>query len=196
MLTLLAAPDAARAESAREREYKIKAAFVYNFIKFIDWPEEKKTDKDAPITIGILGPNTFVKAFDPLKNKQVKGRGLVIKQFEEREKLEKSRKKNDSAWKETLEALKKCKVVFICTCESKKPKVSVEIIKALKGSGILVVGEVPGFLENGGVVNFLVKNEKVRFEINLASAERNGLEIRSRLLKLATRVVKEEKSKK
>ncbi len=194
MLTLLAAPDAVRAESAREREYKIKAAFVYNFIKFIDWPEEKTPDKDKPITIGVVGSKTFVKAFDPVKNKQVKGRRLAIKRFEDWDKLKESQKKNDSAWKEKLEALKKCQVLFICACESGTKEAPVEIIKALKGSGVLVVGEMPGFLEKGGVINFVMEKKKIRFEINSTSAKRNKLKIRSQLLKLARRVYKEKPS--
>lgn len=194
LVALFIDPPAVQAESAREREYKIKAAFVYNFIKFIDWPEEKTPDKDEPITIGVVGSDVFVKAFDPVKNKQVKGRRLAIKRFEEWDKLKKSQKKNDSAWKDKLEALKKCQVLFICTCESGTKEVPVEIIKALKGSGVLVVGEVPGFLEKGGVINFVTENKKVRFEINSTSAKRNKLKIRSQLLKLAKRVYKEEPS--
>lgn len=194
LAVLFAASGAVRAEAVREREYKIKAAFVYNFIKFIDWPQEKTPDKDKPITIGVVGSDTFVKAFDPVKNKQVKGRRLAVKRFEKWDKLKKSQKKNDSAWKEKLEALKKCRVLFICACESGTKEVPVEIIKALKGSGVLVVGEVPGFLEKGGVINFVMENKKVRFEINSTSAKRNKLKIRSQLLKLAKRIYKEEPS--
>ncbi len=194
MLPLFTAPPAVRAESASEREHKIKAAFVYNFIKFIDWPQEKTPDKNKPITIGVVGSDTFVKAFDPVKNKQVKGRRLAIKRFGDWDKLKESQKKNDSAWKEKLEALKKCRVLFICSCESGKNKVPVEIIKALKGSGVLLVGEVPGFLEKGGVINFVTENKKVRFEVNSTSAKRNKLKIRSQLLKLAKRIYKEEPS--
>ena len=194
LTVLFAAPPAVRAESAREREYKIKAAFVYNFIKFVDWPEENTPDKDKPITIGVLGSDVLIKAFGPIKNKEAKGRRVVIKRFEDRDKLEESRKKNDSAWKEKIEALKKCRVVFVCTCESGTKEIPVEIIKALKGSGVLLVGEVPGFLEKGGVINFVTENKKVRFEINSTSAKRNNLKIRSQLLKLARRVYKEEPS--
>ena len=194
LTVLFAAPTAVRAESAREREYKIKAAFVYNFIKFVDWPEENTPDKDKPITIGVLGSDVLIKAFGPIKNKEAKGRRVVIKRFEDRDKLEESRKKNDSAWKEKIEALKKCRVVFVCTCESGTKEIPVEIIKALKGSGVLLVGEVPGFLEKGGVINFVTENKKVRFEINSTSAKRNNLKIRSQLLKLARRVYKEEPS--
>jgi len=194
MLTLFAAPDAVRAESAREREHKIKAAFIYNFIKFIDWPQEKTPDKDAPITIGVIGRSAFVKAFDPVKNKQVKGRKLAIKRFEDWDKLKEPLKKNDSAWKEKLEELKKCRVLFICSCESGTKEAPVEIIKALKGSGVLVIGEIPGFLEKGGVINFVMEKKKVRFEVNSTSAKRNKLKIRSQLLKLARRVYKEKPS--
>ena len=85
-------------------------------------------------------------------------------------------------------------MLFICTDESGKTEVPVEIIKALKGSGILLVGEVPGFLEKGGVINFVMENKKVLFEINCTSAKRNKLKIRSQLLKLAKRIYKEEPS--
>ncbi len=194
MLSLLTAPGPARAESARQREYKIKAAFVYNFIKFVDWAEEDTSEKDAPITIGVIGSDTLVKAFEPVKNKQVRGRRLVIRQFEEWDRLKKSQKKNDSAWKEKLKALKKCRVLFVCACGSEKEEIPTGIIEALEGSGVLLVGEVPGFLEKGGVINFVMENKKVRFEINTTAAGRNRLKIRSQLLKLARRVYREKSS--
>jgi len=177
------------------REHQIKAAFIYNFIKFIDWENEKTPDDSNSITIGIVGGEDFIEAFDPIKSKQVKGKNIVIKQFDEIKKPNKLRKKNASVWKEKISALKKCQVLFICTCKDEKPEIPVEILKALERSGVLVIGETPKFLENGGIINFIMENKKVRFEINIEAAKHNGLKISAQLLKLAKRIITKEKPK-
>ena len=192
ILMLLTAVFAApvRADSVRDREYKVKAAFVYNFIKFIDFPKEKGSAGSKAITIGIVGSGDFLNAFDPIKSKQIKGKKIVLKQFNGYDNLKELQKKKDPKWKEILKSLKECQVLFICTCENEKKEIPVELLKALKDSGVLVIGEVPGLLKNGGVINFIMENKKVRFEINVKVAEHNGLKIRSQLLKLAKRVIK------
>ena len=86
--------------------------------------------------------------------------------------------------------------MVLCRCGSTPIDNSAEIIDILKNSAVLTVGEREDFLENGGNINFLVEKKKVRFEINLASVKRNNLKIRSKLVKLAKRVVKEERPKK
>lgn len=188
--SLLAVATPVQANSDIDREHQIKAAFVYNFIKFIDLPAEKISDDVDSITIGVIGNDDYHAAFGPVKNKPVKGKNIVIKHFKEFYKLKKLQKKNDSRWKEEIKALKKCQVLYICSSADKKQQMPVELLKALKDSGVLVIGEIPGFLENGGIINFVMEKKKVRFEINAVSAERNGLKIRSQLLKLAKRVLK------
>jgi hypothetical protein len=178
VLILLAAvlvPPAMAGSAAQDREQKIKAAFLYNFINFVDWPEDKMTDNDEPIIIGVIGNKDFVNAFDPIKDKQIRGKKIVIKYFKD------------------LKDLKKCHVVLLCICGSTSPDNSKKIMDAVKNFPVLTVGEQADFLENGGNINFLTVDHKIRFEINLDSAKRNNLKIRSKLLKLAKRVINEEK---
>ena len=188
-----------RAESAGAYEYQIKAAFLYNFLQFVDWPEEKPADSNKPITIGIVGENPFGDAFEPIKDKKVKGRSVVIKQFKSFEELKKPTEKDTASPKATpdaskpkssqeIETLTKCHLLFICSSEQKNLK---EIINEVKGHEVLTVGEMEGFLEAGGIINWFVEEKKIRFEINIAAAEGANLKIRSELLRLAKRLVKE-----
>ena len=184
------------AKSEQNREWQIKAAFIYNFINFVDWPKEKmkESDTDEPITIGVIGSENFTKSFDPVKDKKIRGKNIVIKYYKDLKGLDKSQGKENAKQKQAIESLKKCHIVFLCNCNSTSVKNSAAIIDALKGSSVLTVGEQTGFLENGGNINFVTEKKKIRFEINLDSVKNNGLKIRSKLLKLAKRVIKEKKT--
>ena len=164
----LAWPADIRAQSAQQREYEIKAAYLYNFINYIDWPADALPPVGGTITIGIVGENPFGPALDPLNGKQIKGRTLAVKQVA------------------TAKDLEQCQIVFICTSE--KNRLS-EIFGQLKESKVLTVSEIDGFAAQGGVINFISERNKVRFEINPDAAKRLGLTISSELLKLA-RLVK------
>jgi len=190
VLVLFAVPIAAQAQeqSAQSREYQIKAAFLYNFINFVDWPEEKFADTNEPIIIGIIGEDPFGDVFEPIKNKKVEGRGIVIKQFKSFEELKKSSGEDNAESCRKIEALRKCHLLFICA-EEKNFK---EIINSVRDHNVLTVGDMEGFLESGGIINFLMEERKVRFEINVAAAKRAGLKMRSKLLRLAKRVVEED----
>jgi len=178
----------ARADSTSSREYQVKAAFLYNFIQFVDWPEEKLADSNEPIAIGIVGKDPFGDAFEPIKDKKVKGRDVVIKRFKSFEKLEKSTEKNESQSDQEIETLTKCHLLFICPSERKNLK---KIINTVKDCDVLTVSEMKGFLEAGGIINWFVEEKKLRFEINITAAERAKLRIRSKLLRLAKRIVEE-----
>ena len=193
-LALLVAPLASqgRAESAQSREYQIKAAFLYNFIKFVDWPEEKMADSNEPIIIGIIGKSPFGNAFEPLKAKKIKGRSVVVKRFKGFEKLKKSSGKNETELGRKIEALRKCHLLFICSSEKKNLK---EIINSVKDHSVLTIDGMEGFLEAGGIIKFLVEEKKIHFEINVTASKRAKLKIRSQLLRLAKKVVKEKPSK-
>ena len=104
-------------DSSQNREYKIKAAFLYNFIKFVDWPQEKAVKEGEVIVIGIIGKDTFGDAFEPIKDKKVKGNETVIKRYKSFSELKKTEKDNNSEYKNTVEALKKCHLLFICSSE-------------------------------------------------------------------------------
>jgi hypothetical protein len=172
-------------------EYRIKAAFLYNFIKFVDWPEEKMADSNEPITIGIIGTDPFGCAFEAVKDKKLKGRKVVIKRFEGLKEQGPSDKKDKSGPKRTTEALRKCHLLFISSSEKERLR---EIINLVMDDSVLTVGDMKGFLESGGIINFLMEDKKVRFEINVAAAKKSKLKISSKLLRLAKRVVEEKSS--
>ncbi len=183
LLALCVGPQV-RAESESVREYQVKAAFLYNFIMFVDWPEAKMPNDDSPVIIGVVGKNPFNGAFDPVKDKQAKGKKVVVKWFNGLEELKKSgRAEMDSQ----IEAVRKCHLLFICSSEK---KVVNEIMDLIKDHNILTIGDMDKFLEsNGGMINFLLKDKKVRFEVNLGAARQANLEIRSQLLRLAVKVI-------
>lgn len=153
-----------RAQSALQREYEIKAAYLYNFINYIDWPAGALPPEGGTITIGIVGESRFGPALEPLNGKQIKGRTLAVKQIPSGKELE------------------QCQIVFICPSEKSRLP---EILGQLKDARVLTVSEIEGFAEQGGIINFISEHNKVRFEINPDAARRTGLNVSSELLKLA-----------
>ena len=183
----------AQAGSASNPEYQIKAAFLYNFIKFIDWPEEKVPDSNEPIIIGIIGKDPFRDAFEPIKDRTVKGKKVIVERFKGLEELKKLYGNNQSGLDQQIEAIRKCHLLFVCSSENQELK---ETINLVKDHSVLTVADMKGFLKSGGTINFVMKTEKVRFEINVAAAKRAKLKIRSQLLRLAEKIVEEKPSQK
>jgi hypothetical protein len=202
---------APRSDEHSEKEYQVKAAFIYNFMKFIEWPKEKtgsgadgensrelkKDDdkKDEPITIGIVGDNPFGKALEPIIKKKINDRKLIVREFEGLEKY-KARVKNKAKYKEEYmaeygKALKKCHVLFF---HATKEHDFYDIVELVRDNNVLTIGETKDFVTKGGVIGFVVEKKKVRFEINLTAARRAKLKISSKLLRLAKRVIKEKKT--
>lgn len=187
-LLVVAIVPEALADSARSQEYQIKAAFLYNFIKFVEWPKEKFADSNEPITIGIIGKDPFGKAFEPLKNKKAKGRKIVVKRFKGFEELKEIHGKDKAGLQREIKTIRKCHVLFICCSEKESQR---DIINSVKAYSVLTVGESEVFFKSGGIINFQLEEKKVRFEINDMAAKRAKLKISSKLLRLAKRVVKE-----
>jgi hypothetical protein len=179
-------------DSEANREYQIKAAFLYNFIKFVDWPVEV-SDSNKPIIIGIIGKNPFGSAFEPMKDKTAKERKVIIKWFQGLNELEKSSQIDKSRNHPQIEDIRECNLLFICSSEKEKFK---ETIDLLKDRSVLTVADTQGFLEAGGIVNFIIEENKVGFEINVTAAKQAKLEIRSNLLRLAKRIVEGSSAKK
>jgi len=185
---------AAESDSATSKEYEVKAAFIYNFIKFVDWPAQAGAaeDRDAePITIGIIGKNPFGNAFDAVTKKEIQGREVAVKTFPgfEKNRVEYSQDGKTKYKYKDADALRECSVLFISSSENKFCK---EIIDDVKNSCVLTIGETKDFLETGGIIKFVTEQKKVKFAINLISAEIARLSIRSRLLRLAKSVVRKE----
>jgi len=149
---------------------QVKAAFLYNFAKFVEWPPGAFAAAPAVITLGILEREPLAAAVEALQGKEVQGRKLVVKRCR------------------NPEELKKCQIFFASAAE--KPGL-VEIMGTLKGLPILTVtDEVNDFARLGGIINLTRLDDKIRFHIDVNNAERCGLKISSQLLKLAIRTGK------
>lgn len=152
-------------DSSDSSEYLIKAGFIYNFAQLVEWPPSAFPQSDSPIVIGILGSDPFGTTIDRIvENKKIHGRGLVIKRVK---------------WGTDL---KDCDILFVSSSETARID---ELIHAVKGMPILTIGETPSFARRGGVINLIVEDNKVRFEVNVDAARQAGLNISSRLLALA-----------
>ncbi len=153
----------------KNKEYHIKAAFLLNFAKFMEWPSHIFSDTSSTLTLCILGKDPFDKTLKTIEDKIVKGRRLVIK--------------NASC----VEDIKECHILFVSTSEEKNLS---EILTKIKDMPILTVAETKNFCQSGGIVNFILAKNKVRFEINVDAAKRTGIKISSKLLKLS-KIIKE-----
>lgn len=162
---LLTLAGLARAEKPALTEYQVKAAFLFNFVKFVEWPAASFSRADAPLVIGVVGEDPFGEDLDRiLRNKFINNRPLKLKRFPSGQ---------DATG---------CQLVFVS--RSEKARLA-EIVRALKGSSVLLVSEMEGFLEVGGMIRFYLDSDNVRFEINPRSVERTGLKMSSKLLGVA-----------
>jgi len=151
----------------RPAEYQVKAAFLFNFTKFVEWPRRAFASQTSPLVIGILGENPFHDDLGRMiQNKTVDGHPLEIRLL-------------NSAQQAT-----NCHILFISAPQSQQLQ---ETLKALRGNPILTVGETERFTEVGGMINFFLEGTKIRFQINNEAATRAGLKISSKLMSLASR---------
>lgn len=169
-------------------EYQIKAAFVFNFLKFVEWPKSKMKDENEPIIIGIIGKNVFQDAFENLKNKTIEGRKVIVKRYKGISELDDNPQEQPEKHPQ-IEDIRKSHLLFICPSEKNYMK---NIIESVENHGILTVADTEGFLEAGGIINLMMEKKKVRFEINMVAAKESEIQIRSQLLRLAKKVIKQE----
>lgn len=183
----------AAAQSASSYEYRLKATFIYEFVKFIDgWKFEQEKDdnngnNESPILLGVIGKDPFGDAFKPLTDKTVKDRKVEVRHFEGFSKL-KSQDKDVMVHPE-INQIKKCDMLFVCSSEQKYID---EILDPIRNERILTIADTEGFMEKGGIINFIIEKSKVRFEINIDGAKRAKMTIRSKLLRLATHLIMED----
>ena len=157
----------AQAQSATE--YQVKAAFLFNFARFVEWPAEAFPTADAPLQICILGQDPFGADFEQMiVDKSVNGHRMEI------------------AHPEGVPQARACHILFIAFSE--KPRLR-EILQGLRGTSVLTVGEVPGFVQMGGIINFVLDDNRVRFEINQRAAQIVRLKLSARLLTVAKLVL-------
>jgi hypothetical protein len=158
---LIIAAGAARAES---REYQIKAAFLVNFVQFVTWPSNVLANDGAPFCIGVLGDDPFGPTLDQTVQGESVNHHKIIVQRRQR-----------------IDDCKDCQMVFVSRSEEKNLPV---ILAGLDSGAVLTVSEIPGFARRGGIINFYLEGNKVRFEINPTVAERDKLRLSSQLLSL------------
>jgi hypothetical protein len=148
-------------------EYQVKAAFLLNFTKFVEWPAQDFTAPDSPISICVLGDAPVGSVLEQMvQGEQVDGRKLVMQ-----------RAPSDPA--------KSCQVLFV----SKSDKEGTKLIGEM-GRGVLTVGEDDDFLASGGMINFIIDNRRVRFDINQKAVENSSLKLSSKLFQVARKVEK------
>ena len=160
----LGAPLAVTGEEGTPNEYRVKAAYLLNFAKFVEWPPVVFSGSDAPIVLCILGKDPFGDTFDSIKGKLVNGRNVRVSQLKD------------------VRGSKACHILFVSASERDSLP---NIFSKLKQSKILVAGDVQDFAAYGGVIGFVIKDKRIGFEINVDAAKRAGITISSKLLSMA-----------
>ena len=149
-----------------QTEEGIKAAFIYNFAKFVEWPASAFGTPSAPVTIGFVGGGALADIFEQnSKGKNANGRDLLVKRL------------SDAAGTD------QCQIVYVADAGQLGA-----VSAALKGKPVLMVGEPETLLETGGAVRFVKDGTKVVFDLNLASAAAVGLKVDPKIQKAARTV--------
>jgi hypothetical protein len=156
-----------QAQSATE--YQVKAAFLFNFAKFVEWPVDVFPGVDAPLQICLLGQDPFGHEFEEvIGDKSVNGHRIEV------------------IHPSGVPQARGCQIIFVSSSEKRQ---ALEILRGLRGSSVLTVGDTAGFAGMGGIINFVLEDGRVRFEINVKAAERAHLKISARLLTVAKLIV-------
>lgn len=173
LLTAFSAPvtgflASAHAQQSKPEEYQVKAVYLYNFGKFIDWPPVAA--RDDSFAICVLGRDPFGAALDStVAGESIHDKKLVARRIP------------------AAQEAANCRILFISDSEAGRVK---QVLSTVEKNGVLTVSDLPDFTANGGMIQFVVRENKVRFEVNLTATEKAGLTLSSQLLKVATDVKK------
>ncbi len=150
------------------QEYAIKSAFLYNFAQFISWPASAFTNASAPVVFGIIGDDPFGEQLrEALSGETVNGRPIELRHYT------------------ANSDLSGCHLLFVARSDSGRIE---SMLREATRRNILTVGEANGFIARGGMINFVLINQKVRFEINAKALDAAGLKASSKLLAVAVKV--------
>lgn len=141
-------------------EYQVKAAFLYNFARFVDWPSQ--SHRPGNLTLCIVGTNPFGSAINVIAGKPVGNDKLSVRQA-------------------SPDNVADCQIVYIAGSDTATLD---KVLASIRGRPIITVGDAKGFADGGAVFNFYSEDNKIRFEINIDAARRTGLSISSQLLRL------------
>lgn len=162
MVALLGLAASARADELPE--YRLKAAFLYNFAVFTEWP----SDVGASLNLCVVGADPFGAELEPLNGKKVGERSMTVQR------------------KAVAESLKPCQIVFVSgSAIGQLPR----LLEALRGQPVLTVADTSGAMQQGVALNMAVMQGRVSFEANLQAARSSRLNLSSKLLRLATEVL-------
>jgi uncharacterized protein DUF4154 len=155
----------ANAQSGEPNEYEVKAAFLFNFTKFVEWPDTSFSDPHAPILLGIIGDDPFGESLTTIvAGQKVEGRTIII---------QKHRYGDD---------LRHCQILFVSASE--RAHVA-QILASVQLAGVMTVSDIDGFAEAGGLMQFVIEENRVRFLVNLDVAKQSKLRVSAKLLALA-----------
>jgi len=153
-------------ETMANREYRIKAAYLYQFGRYVEWPAKAFSDGNSPFVIGVLEQDPLVSDLEQIaKIKKIQDRPIQIRRFS------------------SAADIRACNILYLPASLSSETQA--EVIRKIAGQGILLVGDANGFLNVGGVMQFAVEDNKIRVLISRKAAEREGLTISAKLLQVA-----------
>jgi hypothetical protein len=159
--SLLSIRPAGASDPPAPNEYQVKAAFLFHFLQYVDWPADAGS---GGLCVGLLGEDPFGSALtEVVRDEAIQGRKLIVRRAAQ------------------AEDLKGCALVFVPRTEKARTS---KILAAFDQAPTLTVGETEGFTQQGGIVRFYLDGKKVRFEINPGAARAKGLRISSQLLAL------------
>jgi hypothetical protein len=176
ILFLVSTAPLGRSQNAMPSEYKLKAAFLFNFAKFVDWPEGTFVNSQSAFAVCVLGKDPFGHLLDDaLSSKKIADRPVVVERL-----------------KDKGEA-RRCQMVFVSATEGDSLPA---VLDAVRGASVLLIGETPDFAASGGTIEFTLEDSRIRFLINTDAADRARLRVDSKLLALAKVVHDEGRSSK
>lgn len=168
LIVMMLAPNASFGQAGATKEYQIKAAFLFNFTQFIEWPPPAFAHAEAPLIIGVVGTDPFGSILDEIvRGEKVGTHPLLIQRPRQ------------------LAEMQACHLLFISNSERARFS---EIFAALRGHHVLTVGEGQRFVRQGGMIQFVTLRNRVRFGVNADIIRSENLTVSSRLLKLAERL--------
>jgi hypothetical protein len=163
------------AQNPKPTDYDVKAAYLYNFGRFVEWPAQVSTSKNEHFTVCVLGQDPFGTSLDTtLAGETIGGRSIVAKRISSTEESD------------------ECRIIFLSPAVGDHLK---KVFAELDKKAVLTVSDMPQFVQSGGMIQFVLEGKRVRFEVNLAATQRAGLTLSSELLKVATTVRKSSASR-
>jgi hypothetical protein len=166
-VVMLVSCNAAAGEPPKQvaLEQAVKAAYLYNFAKFVSWPADSSLTRAPALTIGVLSDASFLHAVEAtVRGKQVAGRPLAVRHFR------------------TVKDVEPCEVLFIDRTQAEHLP---ELRERLAGWPVLTVSDAEGFASRGGMIGLFLEDGRVRFEVGVAAARTGGLQVSSKLLRLS-----------